>query len=73
MTNYVWLSWTCYVWVDQLCMAVIVSMDQLCMDQLCMATAESNNGLAWYANFYQFHHLVGCHGIFGYCHDKRTI
>ena len=33
--------------IDQLCMAVIASMDLLCMDQLCMATAEPNNGLAW--------------------------
>ena len=44
--------------MDQLCMAVIANMDLLYMDQLCMATAEPNNGLAWYANFCQFHHLV---------------
>ena len=33
--------------MNQLCMAVIASMDLLCMDQLCMEPAEPNNGLAW--------------------------
>jgi hypothetical protein len=45
----------------------------LCMDQLCMATTETGNGLGWFGNLCQFHLLVGYHGIVGYCHDKRTI
>ena len=59
--------------MDQLYMDVIASMDLSCMDQLCMATAEPNNGLAWFANFYQFHHLVGCHGILAIVMIKKPF